>query len=127
VIPGDAGYNDFWHVHKVTVPSWYQANQITSLQKLMAAGYPIERTDMVVNCPVVPEGSTAILRFGPEESNGLFKGWYRDRVVFYFSFEEKKLTIDLPPEGHPQVPLSEILVSFNINPDQPRGGLHRVL
>ena len=32
------------------------------------------------------------------------------------------ITVDLPPEGHPEVPLSDILVTFNINPDQPGGG-----
>ena len=122
VIPGDEHYNDFWHVHKVTVPNGYVANSIASVDELMAAGFPIERTNLIVNCPVVPEGSSADLRFGAEESTELIKGWYKEQVVFYFSFEEKQLIVDLPEEGHPQVPLSDILVTFNINPDQPGGG-----
>jgi hypothetical protein len=122
VIPGDEHYNDFWHVHFVTVPSNYVANSITSVSELMATGYPIERTNIVVNCPVVPEGSTALLRLDPNNDNGLIMGWYRDQVVFYFDFSEKMITVDLPPDGHPDMPLSDILVTFNINPDQPGGG-----
>lgn len=122
VIPGEEEYNDFWHVHKVTVPENYVANTIASVADVMASGYPIERTTMIVNCPVVPEGSTADLRFRPEENTGLIRGWYKEQVVFYFEFAEKQITIDLPASGHPSVPLSDIYVSFNINPDQPGGG-----
>lgn len=122
VIPGDEGYNDFWHVHKVTVPSDYVANTIASLDDLTAKGYPIEKTNLIVNCPVVPEGSTAMLRYRAEESNQLTRGWYKNMVVFYMSFEEKELTVDVPAEGHPEVPVSDILVTFNINPDQEGGG-----
>lgn len=121
VIPGDVGYTDFWHVHKVTVPMDYVANSLTSVAEVMASGYTIERTNIIVNCPVVPEGSTALLRFGGGD-NGLVMGWYEDQVVFYFDFSEKTLTVTLPPEGHPDVPLSDIFVTFNINPDQAGGG-----
>jgi len=120
-IPGDIDYSDFWHVHFVTVPANYVANSITSLDELMATGYPVERTNRVVNCPVVPEGSTASLRLNGAD-NGLIRGWYRDQVVFYFDFSEKMITVDLPAAGHPDMPLSDILVTFNINPDQPGGG-----
>lgn len=122
VIPGDDHYTDFWHVHKVTVPDNYVANTIASLDDLVAMGYPTERTNIIVNCPVVPEGSTADLRFTSEEPTGLIRGWYKNQVVFYFTFEEKKLTVELPADGHPDVPLSDILVTFNINPDQDGGG-----
>jgi hypothetical protein len=121
VIPGDAGYNDFWHVHKVTVPDDYVANTITSVAELMAAGYPIESTDIIVNCPVVPDDSTATLRLGGADA-GLTMGWYKDQVIYYFNFTEKQLTATPPPGGHPQVPIADILVTFNINPDQPNGG-----
>jgi len=122
VIPGDEGYNDFWHVHKVNVPADYVANSMTSLTEIMQGNYVIERTNMIVNCPVVPEGSSAELRFRQTENNGLIRGWYRGQVVYYFSFEEKQLTVNLPAEGHPEVPVSEIRVSFNVNPDEPGGG-----
>jgi hypothetical protein len=122
VIPGDEGYSDFWHVHKVTVPAYYRANTITSLAELTAMGYPTERTNLIVNCPVVPDGSTAMLRYKPENTNGLIRGWYKDKIVTYFDFSEKTITADLPAEGHPNVPLSDILVTFNINPDMEGGG-----
>ncbi len=122
VIPGDKEYSDFWHVHKVTVPSGYVANTVTSYQEIVDKGFTVERTNKVVNCPVVPEGSTASLRFTSSEPTGLIRGWYKSKVVFYFTFEEKSLTVDLPPSGHPNVPLSDILVTFNINPGQEGGG-----
>lgn len=118
VIPGDDGYNDFWHVHKVTVPMDYVANTITSKTKLDEAGYPVEETDILVNCPVVPDGSTAMLRGGQGEDNGLAMGWYKDQVIKYFSFQEKSLM----PTGSGMVPTSPIYVAFNINPDEMGGG-----
>jgi hypothetical protein len=115
VIPGDAGYNDFWQVTKVTVPADYVANTATSLEDLLQAGYPMETTDMVVNCPVVPEGSVA--QEGPGAA-GLTQGWYKDQAVFYFDFNEAPLTAG----GDAMVPTSPIFVTFNIDPDQPGGG-----
>jgi hypothetical protein len=116
VIPGDAGYNDFWQVHKVTVPGDYVANAVTSASEIAAAGYVVEPTSTLVNCPVVPEGSTATLRLGGEDA-GLQTGWYRGQTVRYFSFTEKTLTAD---SGG--VPLSPIYVSFNVNPGATGGG-----
>jgi hypothetical protein len=117
VVPGDEGYSDFWHVHKVTVPADYEANTITSLAELMAADLPIERTETLVNCPVVPDGSTASLRYGGGDDT-LTRGWYQDTVIYYFNFTEAELAVDLPAEGHPSVPTSPIFVSFNVNPEE---------
>jgi len=117
VIPGDEGYNDFWEVQKVTVPADYIANTVTSFQQISDAGYPIEETTTLVNCPVVPEGSTARLRLtggSPE----LTLGWYKGMVVYYFNFLEKALMTN----ESDMVPTSPIFVTFNINPDQPGGG-----
>ncbi len=110
VLPGDAGYNDFWQVIKVTVPKNYQANQVASYDEIVAAKYPLEPTTSLVNCPVVPEGSTATKRL-INETNALIKGWYDDKVVFYFSFDEKNISV-----SSGKVPLSPIYVAFNINP-----------
>lgn len=110
VLPGDMGYNDFWQIMKVTVPKNYQANQVASYAEIMAAKYPIEATTSIVNCPVVPEGSTAQKRF-TNETNALIKGWYKEKVVFYFSFTEHNLVATAGKV--PQVP---IFVTFNINP-----------
>jgi hypothetical protein len=114
VTPGSSGYNDFWRVVRVTVPVDYVANTVTSRQDIIDAGHPMTTTDMLVNCPVVPDGSTASLGGG---ADGLTMGWYRDQVVFYLNFGEAPLTVT---EG--QVPTSPIFVTFNINPDQTGGG-----
>jgi hypothetical protein len=111
-IPGEEGYNDFWQVYKVSVPSSYQANTLSSLAGINSSGYAVEATETLVNCPVVPEGSTASKRMGGE-SSALHRGWYKDKVVYYFTFEEKALSTT--PVG--TVPLSPIYVTFNKNPD----------
>ena len=113
VIPGDVGYNDFWGMIKVSVPADYEANSVTSLAGITAAGYAMENTGVIINCPVVPKGSTAMLR-GGGESNGLHAGWYKDMVVYYFTFEEKMLS-------GATVPVSPIYVTFNANGMPPSG------
>jgi len=117
VIPGDDGYNDFWRVNLVTVPDNYVANSITNAEELMDANYQIEQTDMLVNCPVVPEGSTAGRRLG-DAGTGLTRGWYKDQIITYFSFEESPLMVT----SGGTVPLSPIYVAFNVNPGQDGGG-----
>src|SRR4051812_30521015 len=59
VVPGDAGYNDFWQVVKVTVPAGYVANTVTSYAEIVAAGYAMQPTSTGGNCPVVPAGGAA--------------------------------------------------------------------
>lgn len=118
VIPGESGYNDFWHVHKVTVPADYIANTVTSVSKINERGFTIEPTTMLVNCPVVPDGSIAEKRYTSQEEKGLIRGWYKDQVVYYFTFQEKELT--RTSEG--LVPTEPIYVSFNINPGEEGGG-----
>ena len=115
-VPGDDGYNDFWRVNRVTVPADYEANTVTSLGDIEDAGYAVEATDTLVNCPIVPEGSTATERFGDGDA-GLVEGWYRDQVVTYFLFTEASLATS---DG--RVPVSPIYVSFNVNPDEDGGG-----
>ncbi len=122
VIPGDAGYNDFWQVYKVTVPSDYKANVVTSYQEIISNGYTVQPTGTIVNCPVVPEGSTATMRYTTSEDKGLVMGWYKSKVVFYFSFFEKSLMVSVPASGPAQVPTADILVCFNINPGMTGGG-----
>ncbi|MCB9357439.1 MAG: hypothetical protein H6505_02610 [Calditrichaeota bacterium] len=114
VIPGDGGYNDFWRPVLVTVPGDYVANTIHNAQQIQEMALPMQELDVLVNCPIVPEGSTASLGGG---ANGLTRGWYRDQVVFYFNFDEAPLA----PIAN-MVPTSPILVCFNINPDETGGG-----
>lgn len=116
VLPGETGYNDFWLVNKVTVPSNYQANEVASFAEIQARGYTIEGTTIIVNCPVVPEGSTAAKRSGGG-SAGLNKGWYKEKIASYFTFDEKAITA-----SGGKVPTSPIYVCFNINADEVGGG-----
>ncbi len=117
VIPGDAGYNDFWQVVEVRVPKTYVANTVTSVQEIISAGYRRTMTNTIVNCPVVPEGSVARLRLNGE-SPALTRGWYKGMTVPYFTFGERPLVTT----AQGLVPTSGIFVTFNINPDQPNGG-----
>jgi len=112
VVPGDVGYSDFWRMYKVIVPDDYQANSATSFQDIISLGYYFESTPTIINCPVVPKGSTASMRLG-NESSALDRGWYKGELVYYFTFEEKDLVVN--EAG--LVPLSPIYVTFNINPD----------
>ncbi len=116
-LPGQDGYSDFWLVNKVLVPDDYKANTVTSLDELTSAGFAVETTDIIVNCPVVPKGSTAKLRGGANESADTTIGWYRGQVVHYFSFEEAPLRA-----AGGLTPQSPIYVTFNINPDVQDGG-----
>ena len=115
-IPGDDGYNDFWQVHHVTVPSEYEANTVTSAGQIMDGDYDIEATDTIKNCPIVPDGSTASERWGDGTAD-LVEGWYDGEVVSYFVFDADTLT-----SSSGSVPLSPIYVSFNTNPDEEGGG-----
>lgn len=116
-VPGDTGYNDFWRVSKVTVPSGYQPNVLQSEAEIIASGYPIVRTDVIVNCPVVPFGSTANRSKTAGVASALTLGWYKGQAVAYFNFDEATLTAIKD-----QVPTDDIYVMFNIDPGQIGGG-----
>lgn len=58
------------------------------------------------------------MKRGGSESASLHMGWYKNKVVTYFTFEEKTLTTT----GNGMVPLSPIYVTFNINPGMDGGG-----
>ena len=117
VIPGDTGYSDYWRIYRVIAPPDYVANTVTSFDGVYDEELFIEATDIVVNCPVVPEGSTADLRTGDTAAEPS-RTWYKDEVAFIFKFEEASLLVT--PEG--ELPRSPIYVTFNVNPDQPGGG-----
>jgi len=114
VIPGSSSYNDFWNVVKVTVPTSYVANTVTSVSQIISRGYATEETTTIVNCPIVPVGSVASMRLGSSDT-GLVLAWYNSKVVHYFNFSEAPLT-------GINVPTSPIYVTFNINPDMAGGG-----
>jgi hypothetical protein len=111
-IPGDTGYNDFWIVNKVTVPDNYVPNSITSEAEVLASKYPITKTTMVVNCPVVPFGSSAARSKTAGVANALTLGWYKGQAVAYFQFDEAALTATATG----MVPVDDIYVMFNTDP-----------
>lgn len=113
-LPGDSGYNDFHVVINVTVPASYKANSVTSAAAIRAAGYAMAKTTMIVNTPIVPEGSTARLRLGGA-SAALGTGWFDGKTVRFFTFTERPLTGAI-------VPVSPIFVTFNKNPGTDGGG-----
>lgn len=115
VLPGEAGYSDFWRVMKVTVPAGTAANSYASLAELEAAGLPMEQTDLLVNAPIVPAGSLAPRRVGGA-SSALAKLWVQGDVANAFVFE----TTLVPAAG--MVPTSPIWVTFNVNPPAEGGG-----
>jgi hypothetical protein len=120
VLPGDAGYSDFWQVVAVTVPDTYVANTLTSAAAVTSSGYATQATGTLVNCPIVPEGSTASLRFpGDTSGTDLIRGWYRGKVVVYFTFGEKAAGLSA---SRGMVPTSPIFVTFNDDAKGPASG-----
>jgi alcohol dehydrogenase (cytochrome c) len=115
-LPGDKGYNDFRQVWKVTVPKDYVANSLTDSAALLDAGYKMQQTESSRNMPVVPDKSKASMRLNGESAE-LHRTWYRGLVAKFFSFGEAPLSA-----AGGNVPLSPIYVTFNVNPDQPKGG-----
>jgi len=93
-VPGDPGYSPFWSVFVARVtPAWDGEifPSVAAVEEGIAAGLlePPRALPMVVNCPVVLphvllEVSTA---FGDVDYRGPEPGYYRGRVVYYFSFE----------------------------------------
>lgn len=118
LLPGEPGYSDFRRIIRVYVPAGYVANTVTSLAGINNPAFRLEPTDVVINYPVVPEGSTADLGVGGGPTP-LRQGWYKSQAFFYFAFEEAILHAALPAG---QVPFAPIFVTFAINPGQPGGG-----
>lgn len=117
-IPGENGYSDFWLVNKVIVPDNYVANTLTSEAEILASGYTIQKTNTVVNCPVVPFGSTAARSKTTGTASTLTVGWYKGKAVAYFNFDEAALTTKVSG----MVPVSPIYVMFNDNAAGPSSG-----
>lgn len=117
-IPGDKGYSDFWIVNKVTVPDNYVANSITSEEEVKSSGYTVVKTTTIVNCPVVPFGSTAKRSKTVNQASVATIGWYKGQAVAYFSFEEAAITAT----SGGLVPTSPIYVIFNDDAKGPASG-----
>lgn len=116
VVPGTPGYNDLWQVVRVTVPSGYVANEVTSFEEIAERGFATETTPELVNCPVVPEGSVARVRMAGDYAE-LHQGWYGGQIIQYFHFGERALVADAG-----RVPVSTVYVAYDVNPGEPGGG-----
>jgi hypothetical protein len=110
-IPGDDAYGDFWQLAWVEVPADFVPGSITRADQIRARGLPIERSPSVVDCPVVPAGTTA--RRGGAVMRELF---YRDARVSCVELGEPLTSRD------GRVPTSPIYVTFAINPGAAGGG-----
>jgi hypothetical protein len=115
-LPGEKGYNDFRQIWKVWVPKDYLANTIADTATLKHAGYKIEKTDKLLNMPVVPNKSHAPLRFNGGNPE-LQSAWYQNQVAKFFVFDEAPLSV-----SGDEVPVSPIYDGFTINPGEPNGG-----
>lgn len=113
-IPGDHGYNDLWRVVRIDVPADYVANTATSSADI--SSWPFTVTTTLVNCPVFPLGSTATRHRGSESAE-MHRGWYKDQVFYYFTFEEQPLQV-----VQSMVPVSAVYAAFNVNPGASGGG-----
>jgi hypothetical protein len=80
VLPGEPGYSDLWQVMMVTVPDGFVPDSIKSKAELDAANLPVTATEMFVNCPIVPAGTTF------EDGRELVQGWAKGEEVFYPDF-----------------------------------------
>ena len=118
-------YSPHYHLEDIPADRTHEHTQLGDgamdidgfLGTLEEAGYDVAETDTLVNCPVVPDGSTASLRYGDGDA-GLVEGWYRGEVVSYFEFTEAALS----PTMEGTVPVSPISVAFNVNPGEDGGG-----
>ena len=81
VVPGEAGYSDLWEVVLVTVPADYQADTFKSVDDVMSSGYEMTMPGLLVNCPIVPAGSTLAEGGAP-----LVQGWHDGEAIYYFDF-----------------------------------------
>jgi len=103
VLPGEAGYSDFWRVTWVEVGPEIAPGSLTSVAQL--ASLASAPSDTVLDCPIVPDGSTAREGRGvaPARPRRLA---YRGRRVTCLEF--------VPPlllDGE-RVPTSPIYVAF---------------
>jgi hypothetical protein len=79
-VPGNPIYSDLWQIIFLTVPATYVANTVKDAT-VAVASFTTQTTGPLVNCPVVPIGST-LLGGGPN----ITLGWYQNTTINYFNF-----------------------------------------
>lgn len=122
VVPGDRGYSDVWDIWKVIVPpSFVPDNSIRDMaqvEKLLddpASGYRAVRTGILLDGPIVPEGSSAAEK--GERRGGraaIMYAWYKGKRAPYFYIEGSlKAAGDLAPVSRATTENLSALVSGN--------------
>src|SRR5262249_4054367 len=91
-LPGEKGYNDFRQVWKVWVPNDYVANTITDAATLLQAGYKMEKTDKLLNMPVVHDKSRARVRLNGGNPE-LHRPWHQDQDAKFFPLADVPVTV----------------------------------
>ncbi|MBZ5637187.1 MAG: hypothetical protein LAO51_00370 [Acidobacteriia bacterium] len=148
--PGDPGYSDLWDIIKVIVPDGFEPfNRIrdaATVERLLAdpkSRYTTQRTGILLNGPVVPEGTSASLKADNREGSAtLLYAWYRGKRAPYLYFEgslraegdSSPVALMQFPGGSPGVPLGLALADGKTKPTidaVPKGPgyspLHRVV
>ena len=121
LLPGDAGYNDLWQIQQVRILQRdYPPNSISSLQAIRDGKYEISTTQDLMNCVLVPAGSTATLRADPDTPSSAQQGWYRDQIVEYLLFEHPR-SIARVDFGAGQVNAPEMFCFFDNDADPSQG------
>jgi hypothetical protein len=80
ILPGEVNYSDLRQVYYVTVPSDYTPDSIRSFTGIQQHNYPIQSTNIFLNCPIVRAGSTF------ETNITLNQGWCNGQPIYYPNF-----------------------------------------
>lgn len=95
-VPGDPGYSDLWDIWKVNTPdAFYETNWVRDakvLEEFLAdksSGFTAESTGVFLNAPVVPEGTSALLKAEGRSGGATqrYFAWYRGKRAAYLYFE----------------------------------------
>lgn len=81
VKPSDKDYSDLWQISVVIPPADYMADNIKDAEAVQASGFTIEKTPMLVNCPIVPAGSSLA-----DKAIELGRSWVKGQEFAYFDF-----------------------------------------
>lgn len=107
VIPGQAGYSDFWTIDQLELPAGVTVTSVADLDRLPTKPTKSTKLSGIIDCPIVPPGTTA--RLGSPVRHSL---WYRGTRVECLAFGEPLTSLG------GTVPTSPIYVTFGSEPTQ---------
>ena len=121
LIPGEEGYSDFCHIHQVRViDREYRENALNDAQAIVDSEWEITATEQIMQAVMVPDGSSASLRYDSTTPAGLLDGWYQGQVVKYMLFEHpaSTATVDF---GSGEINSPQMYAFFANNRDEKDG------